>query len=137
MYFRSVLLRLLLSLALVANGTTAAFANARMAFEMGTAPAVAEAQATGEERPCHDMTSMGGTTERGAMADHDSVPAAPGQDSCCQAGVCVCSCLAHLTAFLAVDALEVSARAATRPASTQKGLLENPVLRHLIRPPIG
>src|SRR5688572_11370866 len=125
MSFRSVLLRLLLSLALVANGTTAAFANARMAFEMGTAPAVAE-EATGSERPCHDMTSMGDATERGAVADHDSVPTAPVQDNCCQPGVCVCSCLAHLTAFLAVDALEVSARPATQPASTQKGLLANP-----------
>lgn len=135
MSFRSVLLRLLLSLAFVANGTTAAFANARMAFEMGTTPALAEAVES--EPPCHDMAAMGDRTEHGAVADHDSAPPTPVHDDCCQPGACLCSCLVHVTAFLAVDALGMSAPAATQPASTQKQLLANPALRHPIRPPIG
>jgi hypothetical protein len=131
---RSILIRLLLSLALVANGTTAAFANACMAFEADITPAVAGA--TEPEPPCHDMAPMAGPTDQGAAADHDAAPPAPGHDDCCT-GACLCSCLAHATAFLAVDAPDVSAPAATQPASTQRSLLANPDLRHPIRPPIG
>ena len=134
MHLRSVLLRLLLSLALVANGTTAAFANACVAFEADITSAVAGA--TESEPPCHDMAAMGGPTDQGAAADHAAAPPAPAHDDCCT-GACLCNCLAHVTAFLAVDALGISPPAATQPASTQESLLANPDLRHPIRPPIG
>src|SRR5688500_3820217 len=109
---RSILLRLLLCLVLLANGASAAFANTRMAVEAGATTA---ALLAGEEigPPCHDMG-----TDLSTVADFDapSSPASP--TDCCQPGACLCSCLAQSTAILSVHAVTLAeaSELAPRPA---------------------
>ena len=118
---RSLLLRLLLCLALVANGTTAVFANARTALD----PDMAMAMQHDDAPPCHDAAS-------------DDAPKPPvSHDDCCGTGACLCSCVAHAPAVVTVDALVPDARPAIAPASAQPVSRASPALPHPIRPPIG
>lgn len=131
MRFRFALLRLLLSLALVVNGTSAVYANARMAFGAGTGTATADHKA---EPACHDMADMQDGTE---VADHDAPlhPARP--DDCCPPGACLGSCVSHAPTILTVHAIALTTRPVTAPASARHVSHATPALPHLIRPPIG
>ena len=126
MHSRAILLRLLLCLVLVANGTTAAFANVRMAM-MDSAAATQQDDAP----PCHDMQADDAATMEHATPSPDS------HGDCC-GSACLCDCLAHATAFfLTVDALELAARPAAPPVSAPQQSRAAPALPHPIRPPIG
>lgn len=127
MHSRAIVLRLLLCLVLVANGTTAAFANVRMAM-MDSAAATQQDDAP----PCHDMQA-----DDAATIEHDA-PSIPGSHEDCCGSACLCDCVAHATAFfLAVDALALTTRAAAPPVSAPQESRAAPALPHPIRPPIG
>ncbi|MUV14789.1 CopL family metal-binding regulatory protein [Noviluteimonas gilva] len=113
------LLRILLCLSLLANGTATAFANARMVSE-GVAQQVAA--------PCHEMA-----------ATHDAPPAAPpaSHDDCCPPGACLCSCLANATALPANHVIAAPPRNAVLSFESRKPSHASPLLANLIRPPIG
>lgn len=119
MRFRFLLLRVLLCLALLANGTTAVFANARMALDVDTAMAM---QHDGAAPPCHDEA------QQQQPASHDD---------CCGTGACLCSCVGTATAFFALDALALTRLPATPPAAMPVASRASPALQHPIRPPIG
>jgi hypothetical protein len=115
------LLRILLCLALLANGTVAAFANTRMASE-----AVA---GQGAAAPCHDeMASM-----------HDAPPVAPpgSHDDCCPPGACLCSCVANASAIAISYDVASTPRPAVAPPVAHDASRASPLLANLIRPPIG
>ena len=113
------LLRILLCLALLANGTGAAFANTRMASE-----AVAGQGAV----PCHEMATM-----------HDAPPVAPpdSHEDCCPPGACLCSCVANASAIAISCVVASTPRPAVLLAVPHDASRASPLLAHLIRPPIG
>jgi hypothetical protein len=142
----SLLLRLLLSLGLVLNGSGYAFAS-------GHASMVAHAQAAAQpqvQSPCHE----GGDAQGPAMPMHGSdavdvasggVLSPPGEahppghadPDCCDMGTCRCACMHGAVAavamlarapFAAINGTAVRPLVSAHPA---------PVLPHLIRPPIG
>jgi len=117
----SILLRLLLCLALLANGTTAVFASARMTLDSHMAMAMQHDDAAS----CHDEAN-------GEAPKH-----AASHDDCCGTGACLCSCVAHVPGFLTVQALALDARPSVTPPSTRPVSRASPVLPHPIRPPIG
>ena len=116
-----MVLRILLSLALVLNGTSGAWA-----MDAGMAPTKAP-PATADATPsCHDHADVPSPT-----------PSEPDPSGCCQTAACQCAC-AHLpaTAFLSV------AVAASLPPGTEDFPVvihrhSAPPLPHQLRPPIG
>lgn len=134
---RSILVHLLLCLALLANGTTAAFANARMAFEGAAPSTTAHAASTAAHddaaAPCHDMAAMDPATSA-----HDAVPATSASHAdCCPPGACLCNCVSQGAAILTVHALALTALPALAPAVPPHVSIASPALQHPIRPPIG
>jgi hypothetical protein len=124
MPLRSILLRVLLSIALVFNGAATAFASAGMD---GMAEAAAAAEA--DVPPCHDLeqSSAPSTPEQGGHAGSD----------CCESGMCRCACLHHVP--VALVALTFVAPVLVHPDSVRPMSVGHatPALPHLIRPPIG
>jgi hypothetical protein len=128
----SLLLRVLLSLALVVNGIGAAMAGAQMVGSAVATPADAHAAAApaGAHAGCHAHAAV-------ATPDGGKLPSGhPGPD-CCEQGLCDCHCaqLAPL-AFVA----PMPASAAVAPILAPWALHpshESPRLAHLIRPPIS
>lgn len=122
MRFRSLLLRVLLCLALLANGTTAVFASARMTLDVDMAMAMQHDAAP----PCHED------------ANDEAPKRQPvSHDDCCGTGACLCSCVAHAPAFLTVDAMLLATPRAAPPVSAPHVSRATPALPHPIRPPIG
>ena len=133
---RSILVHLLLCLALLANGTTAAFANARMAFEGAAVPVAAHAAPTTAHddgaAPCHDMAAMEAPTA------HDAAPAGSASHSdCCSPGACLCNCVSQGAAILTVHVLALAALPSLAPTVPPHVSIASPALQHPIRPPIG
>jgi hypothetical protein len=131
-----ILLRVLLSVVLIFNGSGYAYAATQM--HMASTPVASDAvdhrMAAHDAPPCH-----------GDMADQDPVPPADGlagQDghdgsNCCQTDQCDCVCAQHVPAtslafWLGSPALVRSHVPVYRPAQHL-----SPALSHLQRPPIG
>ena len=131
MRLRAILLRLLLCVALVANGTSAVYASTMMAAGAGMdATAAASHDA---EPPCDDMPAM---THSAMTADHD-VPAPPvSHDDCCPPGACLCSCVSHAPTIPAFGAFAIPVRPSAAPVAALRVSFASPALPHLIRPPI-
>ena len=147
MRFSPLLLRLLLILALTANGTTSAFAATQMQVEYLDAATVdasqdqpASVQAVAP--PCHEHPATGtlsteiveavtaGMVDAAVDTDH-------GSPDCCQSAKCLCACLHNVAATaVSVHLLQVSIDRATSVRILKMGHAE-PALPHLIRPPIG
>lgn len=144
----SLLLHVLLSLALVANGIGAAMASAHAGC-IHSAPAVAgsslaDASVTGPtaaEPPCHgDMAPeaappMDDMAHHGAPGDASSSDAHGSGDDC--DGACDCDCTAHCQAALMPPTLLLRASARIAHAETPTYTHAAPALPHPVRPPIG
>ena len=134
---RSILVHLLLCLALLANGTTAAFANARMAFEGAAVPTAGHAAPTAAHddaaAPCHDMAAM----EQAATAHHATPAGSSSHSDCCPPGACLCNCVSQGAAILTVHALALAALRSLAPTVPPHVSIASPALQHPIRPPIG
>lgn len=138
----AILLRILLSVALVLNGATAAAAAVRMQMSHEDGPAFAAVvvespQPSSADMPCHPQTSE--ADSKASVAADDSAPSkskhvAP---DCCKSSSCNCVC-AHAAqaplAFVLVHAPLVDQDLSVRPLLTGH---PSPALPHLIRPPIG
>lgn len=148
----TLLLHVLLSLALVANGIGAAMASAHAgcihsATAVATAVAgssLADASVTGPtaaEPPCHtDMApeaaaSMGDMAHHGVPGDASSTGAHGSGDDC--GGACDCDCTAHCQAALMPPTLLLRASARIAHAETPTYTHAAPALPHPVRPPIG
>jgi hypothetical protein len=148
----SVLLRLLLSLCLVLNGTAAAAASAQLPMAQHTNPATAEAAHQGtstEAMPCHGHhdamaaampgdASMHGIPMQHAPAANTPQPTKPKHTpDCCKSGTCRCACV-HI-AQVGVPALRIPDVAPDHQRSVRALAPGHaaPALPHPIRPPIG
>lgn len=143
----SILLHVLLSLALVANGIGAAMASAHAGCaHSATAVALSVAEsspdngAEADEPPCHgDMAS-----EAASPPTHDSertslLADAHGSGDCdgtCK-HACDCACTAHAQAALMPPELVLHASTRIAHAQTFAYRYAAPALPHPVRPPIG
>lgn len=138
----SLLLRVLLSLSLILNGSGYAFASGHLQMQ-SAASTMAEGgvaqDSSQSQAPCHDeggiATALPATTDtQPADSPHD--PGHRGAD-CCQSGSCRCIC-AHGSVAV-VPPLRGNPGAPMHAAMVQPLLAgyPAPVLPHLIRPPIG
>lgn len=132
MRLSTLLLRLSLVLALIANGTTSAFA----------ATPMQAAQTESAQPPCHEQVAATGTSTADAEVTAVNAPGhAPGTDhgspDCCQSAKCQGACMHHVAATSAsVHILEASIDHASGVRPLKMGHAAPP-LPHLIRPPIG
>lgn len=128
----SVLLRLLLTVALVFNGAAPAVA-AIHAGHMAAAPVSAEpAPVADDAMPCHEHHQAGAAEQPQSTPDDE--PASP---DCCKSGACRCACV-HSTPVAIVDlgftAPLIEHAESVRPMPSGHA---DAALPHLIRPPIG
>lgn len=142
-----LLLHVLLSLALVANGIGAAMASAHAGCAHSSAVvalSVADPSATGpapSEPPCHDdmapeaFSSLGDNAHRNVPEDAVST-GAHGEDQHCDSA-CACDCTAHCQAALMPQPLLLHVSARIAHADTPVYDHAAPTLPHPVRPPIG
>ncbi|MUV15421.1 CopL family metal-binding regulatory protein [Lysobacter sp. HX-5-24] len=131
---RAILLRLLLCIALVANGTSAVYASTLMASGAGMVTTSDVTQSA--DQPCPDMQSM---THAAMTADHDAPMSStpPSHDDCCPPGACLCSCVSHVPTILSVQSFATQSGASPAPVAALRVSFASRALPNLIRPPIG
>ena len=133
----SILLRVLLSLALVLNGATGAYAATRMQMSHAAPVSIiAAAERTAVEKPCHQASDM---THVGPMAAIDPAPEPSKHPSpdCCKSSSCTCMCVQGVQAppvYASVLTALVNHSQSVRPLSLGH---TSPALAHPPRPPIG
>jgi hypothetical protein len=138
----TILLRLLLSLAVLFNGTTLNGTTAAMAFKhrghdaMPALAAPAPATSAADALPCPGHDQAASMASEGPAAP---VPAKSGHPSldCCQSGACQCACVHPAPAAvpaIAFAAVSIGHARSARPMPTSHAA---PALPDLIRPPIG
>ncbi|UNK49779.1 CopL family metal-binding regulatory protein [Lysobacter sp. S4-A87] len=144
MSLRAFLLRALLCLSLVLNGSGYAVASTQMQLTHMAATQASLAAAAQVAPPCHTQVDegtavatghvMGDMASSAACDDRHGSQASP---DCCQSSHCACDCLQYATATLAdVPALPaVIERAAEIRALSPSHVA--PALANPIRPPIG
>ena len=142
----AILLRILLSVALVLNGATGAAAAVRkqMYHEDGQSHAIAAValavespESSSDDMPCHQQATE--ADSKASLAADDSAP--PGSKhptpDCCKSSSCNCVCT-HAAqaplAFVFVHVPLVDHNLSVRPLLLGH---PSPALPHLIRPPIG
>ena len=142
-----LLLRLLLTLALIANGVTGAFAatqmqTAHVAEITAQAKATTLAHTKSAEPACHEHRASMGDAQTDLQIAPADVPKTGsdtehGAPDCCKSAKCACACMQHLASTSAsVHMLQVRIDHASgvRPLTLGHA---TPALPHLIRPPIG
>jgi hypothetical protein len=131
MSWRPFLLRAILSLALVLNGTTSAIAAAHMAAPHAEVAIKAEQAPKMAMADCPDHHPAAG---HHGQASEDAAPATP---DCCKSSTCQCACVHCPCPPLTTTA---AAFVALNPEAAVRELALGhpaPALPHLIRPPIG
>ena len=149
----SILLRVLLSAALILNGISSAVASAQMITVAQAMPA--EVRATGQVH--HDRAAPANTdnahhlaagAESASGACHEDASGAVDDASgtatghgkhgvdCCQAGMCSCHCMQQTQVTFAPPALASPQVAHSASVRAMSSAHESPRLPHLIRPPI-
>lgn len=138
MSLSSLLLRVLLSFVLVANGIGAAQAGARMqAGHHAEHVAAASAQVDGHAG-CHaqvaDPTRHASAAVHAGDAKRSSQA---GVTDCCKAKACSCACSHSATSATLVTAFVSAPTLLGQPIPVAAASYPQPRLPHLIRPPIG
>jgi hypothetical protein len=142
MKLSSIVLRVVLSAALVLNGISTAVASAQMVTAAKVAPAVTATVDHGH----HGVT----TTHHGHGACHEDAAATAADDhappadtghgkhgsNCCQAGMCACHCAQQAQVSFVPPVLASPQVAQTAGVRAMSSAHESPRLPHLIRPPI-
>lgn len=140
-----LLLHVLLSLALLANGIGAAMASAHAGCVHSTSVVAAVAEPPVADPPCHgDMAppsvpSQGDGTHHGGHGDASSADAHGDGDDCGSAceNACDCDCTAHCQAALMPPTLLLHASTRIAHAQAFAYAYAAPALPHPVRPPIG
>jgi hypothetical protein len=145
MSFGPLLLRVMLILAFVLNGTTSAMAAAQMSLgHPKQAEAIQHAEASAHHQ--HDMSAChhdGMPSDAIASTAHDhashSIPAKHhGHSSdCCEGGTCQCVCAHGMHATVPSPVLAMHAYGRKDQSEARTAGHAAPDLPHLIRPPIG
>ena len=139
-----LLLRVLLSLCLILNGSGYAMASAHMSMghqESGGAMGqLAADPADSAQPPCHqlhDAAPQAAEQAPGSPPDTAAVDSDSPSPDCCKSGACRCACVQHVPATIPVHALGEAAMehaAIVLPLTLGHAA---PALPDLIRPPIG
>jgi hypothetical protein len=138
MRLRAALLRVLLCISLVFNGSVAAATSAMMALQQGQ-PGMSHATAAHED-PCHGHATGGvDTVDAHQSAQPGSLPARTGQPvpDCCHAGTCGVACMSPAQVQLASHAFDATGSDAMAAVAYLTPRHAEPALPSLIRPPIG
>ena len=137
----AILLRVLLSVALVLNGATGAAAAVRMHMphdDGQTSTTLAESpESSSVDMPCHHQAT--GASDEAPLAAADSSPSEPKHSTpdCCKSSSCNCVCVQAAQAPPAsgfIHTLLVDHSQSVRPLLLGH---PSPALPHLNRPPIG
>lgn len=140
----SILIRVLLSITLVLNGSGLAMASTHAQMgqgdNMSMSPVLSQAETASVQPPClqqHDAASSSSASELSvAMPETQSAAPKHASPQCCQSVACACACVSPAQAAIAVHALpDDVARDAGNLRPGVRGY-PAPVLPHLIRPPI-
>ncbi|NUS39190.1 MAG: CopL family metal-binding regulatory protein [Lysobacter sp.] len=129
----SILLRLVLSLGLVLNGTAWAMAPSHLqSFDV--AQHRGQAMQTVAGTPCHGHHAMSGRAVADSAASADHVPTQP--LPCCKSSACGCACAQAQVVVVpaSLPLMPLAKEFAAHPSAPRHAA---PVLPHLIRPPIG
>jgi len=144
MSFGPLLLRVMLILAFVLNGTTSAMAAAQMS--LGSSPRHETMHATA---PAQHHEAMSGCHHQGRAHDataaaHDSAPHSVPSDhhghssDCCgSGGSCQCVCAHGMHVTVPAPVLPLHAYGREDESDEPSTGHDSPALQHLIRPPIG
>lgn len=132
-----VLLRVFLSVALVLNGATGAFAATRMQMSHAAPTIMADAiKKTAAETPCHEVSGMTHTSPATDPAPTPD-PSKHSSPDCCKSPSCTCMCMQGVQAppvYAGVPTVPVNHSQSVRPLSLGH---TSPALPHPTRPPIG
>lgn len=140
-----LLLHVLLSLALLANGIGAAMASAHAGCVHSTRVVAAVAEPPVIEPPCHGDMAPPSVPSEGDRAHHGGHDVASSADahgdgddcgSACE-NACDCACTAHAQAALMPPTLLLHASTRIAHAETFAYAYAAPALPHPVRPPIG
>jgi hypothetical protein len=135
-----LLLRMLISISLILDGTGTAVSATRMLVEHAatTHSMPVHANAT---RPCHQQDNRVVAAEMtdAAMADMPAtaVKSSHRSNDCCRSGDCGCACLQATPASMVALTLPHAVLSQVAIASPMIPGHTTPALPHLIRPPIG
>lgn len=131
----SILLRVALSVALVLNGATGAFAATRMQMSHDAPTITADAvEKAAVEAPCHEMSGMAHTSPATDLAPEPSKHAG---SECCKFASCTCMCMQGVQAppaYAVMPIVLVNHNQSVRPLLLGH---TSPALPHPNRPPIG
>lgn len=137
MWLSTVLIRVLLSVALILNGATQAMVSVQMTHGAASIASMPEKKAS-SEMPCHQHEQAAASLTADPSAAPDSPPKTkhPAPD-CCKFGACRCACLHSAPA--AVPMMIYTPALVDHSQSVLPIALGHvaPALPHLIRPPIG
>src|SRR6476619_5548745 len=140
MSIQAALWCVLLCISMILNGS--ALASPSMQMSPSSAHQLADRAAVGTQSPllhaaCHEQAA-----DMSVAASHAHPPRSPvphrgghGTPDCCPAGSCACACMPPLPS-VAVAGFEPMAMQAMRSGHA-RARHDEPVLPHLIRPPIG
>ncbi len=141
----SLLLRVLLTVGLILNGSGNAVASAHMQMPhmsiAGAAPlAAANPVATAEpscHEPGHGAVSVAETQRPDAATDAMPVTSEHPSPDCCKSEACSCACVHQAQAAVPAVALQQAVIEHVSSVRPMKSGHDSPALPHLIRPPIG
>lgn len=139
----SILLRGLLSLSLILNGSGYAMASVHTQMgDMGsvasTVPATPQPAAAAES-PCdqhHDASAVAMELPDAMQDESSTTPMHPSPD-CCNSGACHCACIHQAQAAIPTHVLRHDTAEHASSVRPLKPGHSAPALPHLIRPPIG
>jgi hypothetical protein len=136
----SIILRVLLSAALVFNGISSAVASARMISAAEVTPTAMAVNPRAQHGPVAPEPSQGACHESVAAPDGDAPLSGTGHGEhgtdCCQAGMCACHCMHQAQAASVPPHLASPQIAHSASVRAMSSAHETPRLPHLIRPPI-
>ena len=144
MSFWPILLRALISLSLILNGSAYAVASTHMQLghmSTGTSVPLSPTQAVATAEPSCGPHQTHAAATPGPLPDatHDQAPAKPQHPSpdCCKSGSCINACTQHAQTALDMPVLRNAVVEHASNVSPLKPGHAAPALPHLIRPPIG
>ena len=130
-----ILLRVVLSVALVLNGATGAYASTSMQMPHAAPVITADAvEKTAVEKPCHEMSGMAHTSPATDPAPEHSKHPDP---DCCKSASCTCMSMQGVQAppiYAVAPIVLVNHSQSVRPLLLGH---TSPALPHPTRPPIG
>ena len=137
---RSIVLRMLLCVALILNGSGYAFAATQMELQHLAMATEAVDRLTEPAAPCHGSATVAAAQAGPHHATSDDCMAAQPHkqaEGCCQPSQCSCDCLQHATSAVRHAAPAAHLPHESRIVSVQPARHVSPLLPNLFRPPIG